>query len=272
MCLFKERMKICLSYSVDSNYVDYAKRSISTLNKTSPGVYAYIDLINSDSNVFSELPNVITAHSHVDIKDETITIKNKTSHIAKERLVKLTGAYANLKKVCNIYKLLTEFDFDYVGNMDADNLITKNLNDFFVTIKDIDADMFLKFSHKGILTGDELTKRRNNFKPFDISLIDLESQDLHFREGCMIIKNTPVSRKFYKQVSENILSKIAWYGDSFWIAYAYKNLKNELKISELPNAFVAYDIKTELDPYVVSGYDGNKHSKEYFDAIKRLNE
>jgi hypothetical protein len=265
-------MKICLSYSVDSNYIDYARRSISSLNKTSPGVYAYLDLINSESNDFSDLQNIILAHSFTDIKDETITIKNKSSHIAKERLVKLTGAYANLKKVCNIYKLLTEYDFDYVGNMDADNLITKNLNDFFETIKDVDADMFLKFSHKGILAGEELTKRKNNFKSFDLSLINLETQDRHFREGCMIIKNTPISRKFYKIISENILNKIAWYGDSFWIAYAYKSLKEELKISELPNAFVAYDIKTELDPYVVSGYDGNKHSKEYFDAIKRLNE
>lgn len=263
-------MKICLSYSVDNNYIPYVQKSIASLNTNSPEVSAFIDLIDVPTFELKNLKNTLYVHSNSNLDDTKITIKNKTSHIIKERKVSIRGAYANLRKVYNIYNLLKNYNFDYVINMDADNLIIKNMVPFFESIKNKDYDLFIKFAYKGLLKGKELEKRKNNFKNFDNKLIDLETQDLHFREGCMIVKNTTTSQLFFKDVSDNILSTIAWYGDSFWMAYAYKKYKNTLKIFELPSNFIAYDIYTETNPIVVSGYDENKYSKEYLNLSKEF--
>jgi len=263
-------MRICLSYSVDNNYIPYVQKSIASLNTNSPEVSAFVDLIDVSNFEFKNLKNTFVEYNNSNLDDTKITIKNKTSHIVKERKVSIRGAYANLRKVYNIYNLLKKYNFDYVINMDADNLILKNMMPFFESIKDKDYDLFIKFAHKGVLEGKELEKRRNNFKNFDNKLIDLETQDLHFREGCMIVRNTSSSQLFFKEVSDNILSTVAWYGDSFWVAYAYKKYKNLLRILELPSNFIAYDIFAEVDPIVVSGYDENKYSKEYLNLSKEF--
>jgi len=264
-------MNICLSYSVDKNYIPYVTKSIKSLNTNSPTVSAFLDLIDVDKFDCTGLKNLEVVNTSTSLNDEKITIKNKTSNIAKERFVNIKGAYANLKKVFNIYFLLKNYNYDYVVNMDADNLIVKDMIPFFESIKNKPHDFYIKFSHKGILTGKELEKRNKNFKPFNLSgLLNIEKQDLHFREGCMIIKNTQTSKDFFYDVANNILSKIAWYGDSFWVAYTYEKFKNKLKVYELPSNFVAYDIKTEVNPIVVSGYDENKHSKEYLKMASKV--
>jgi hypothetical protein len=258
--------KVCLSYSADNNYLDYIKTSVFSLNSTSPGVYAHVDLINSDDRSLEKLNNVILKHTKVEEFFDTnhVIIKNKHSEILKERFVKLTGAYANLRKVYNIFYILNEYDFDYVINMDADNIITKNLMNFFSDLN-VDSDLLLKYASKERLVGEKLEKRYFNFKDFDITKLNLENLDVHFREGCLVVCNTQTSKDFFKYVSENILKKIAWYGDSYWITRAYLNFKEKIKIIELPNDFVNYNISNDstFEPYVISGYGENKHSGAY---------
>lgn len=267
-CVYAKKVpaNICLSYSADSNYLKFLATSIASLNNTSPDIYAHIDIINTENcRLFDKFKNVLIKNTVVDeLKNKNYSIvKNISSEIIQERSVKLTGAYANLMKVYNIYSLLVNYNFDYIINMDADNIITKDLTLFFNSI-DTTADLLLKYSSKEKLVGEKLKKRYFNFKDFDLNKIDLNNLDVHFREGCLVVRNTETSRKFFKYISENILNKIAWYGDSYWITRAYLNFKNLLKIAELPNNFVNYDINdTSVEPYVVSGYGSNKHSSRY---------
>jgi hypothetical protein len=263
--------KVCLSYSVDAGYLDYVKTSISSLNTTSPGVYAHVDLINCNDTNFDNFKNTIIKNTKVGelLEKNHVVIKNKHSEILKERFVKLTGAYANLRKVYNIYHILNDYDFDYVINMDADNIITKNLMNFFSNLNK-DSDLLLKYASKEKLVGEKLEKRYFNFKDFDISKLDLDNLDVHFREGCLVVCNTDASKDFFKFVSNNILEKIAWYGDSYWITRSYLNFKDNIKIKELPNNFVNYNISNDntFEPYVVSGYGSNKHSGAYAKIAK----
>jgi hypothetical protein len=264
-------MRVCLSYSVDSTYLDYIETSISSLNLTSPGAYAYVDLINSDDRSLEKYNNVILKHTKVDelFEKNHVVIKNKHSEILKERFVKLTGAYANLRKVYNLYYILNEYNFDYVINMDADNIITKNLMNFFSKLN-VDSDLLLKYASRERLLGEKLQRRYFNFKDFDTTRLDLENLDVHFREGCLVVCNTQTAKDFFKYVSENILEKIAWYGDSYWITRAYLNYKDRLKVTELPNDFVNYNIdNTSIEPYVVSGYGTNKHTGRYREIAKQ---
>jgi hypothetical protein len=147
--------------------------------------------------------------------------------------------------------------------MDADNLILKDVYSFFETT-DTNADILLKYSKKGKMEGEYLEKRRFNFRHFDCNIIDLDNLDVHFREGCMVIKSTDQSKEYFKIIKNNILNKIVWYADSYWMAYAYRQIGNLLNFKELPNTFVAYDLKNELqDSYVCSGYGSNKYSRLY---------
>lgn len=258
-------MKICFSYSCDLAYIPYIKKSLETLNKNAPRCYAYVDIINSiDSSL--NYNNTTVAHTQETFKEKHILIKNKTSEILKERFVSMAGAYANLKKVYNVYDLL--FKYDFVINMDADNLILKDVYNFFETT-DTDADIFLKYSKKDKMEGDALEKRKFNFRHFNCDIIDLPNLDVHFREGCMVIKSTDKAKEYFKIIKDNILSKIVWYGDSYWMAYAYRQIGNTVKFKELPNTFVAYDLYNELnDSYVCSGYGKNKHSEKYAELVK----
>jgi hypothetical protein len=260
-----KKMKICFSYSCDTAYIPYLKKSLETLNKNAPRCFANADLINVDTgNIDSN--NTTVVHTNKIFEEEHILIKNKTSEILKERFVSMPGAYANLKKVYNVYDLL--FKYDYVINMDADNLVLKDVYSFFETA-DTDADILLKYSKKGRLEGQDLEKRKFNFRHFDCDMIDIESLDVHFREGCMVIKSTEKSKEFFKIIKDNILSKIVWYGDSYWMAYAYKQIGHTVRFKELPNTFVAYDLYNELnDSFVCSGYGKNKHSSKYAELVE----
>jgi radical SAM protein with 4Fe4S-binding SPASM domain len=273
-CVYAKKIpaKICLSYSADSNYLKFLTTSISSLNNTSPDIYAHIDIINTeDCQLFDRFKNVLIKNTTVnELRDQNYSIvKNINCEILQERSVKLTGAYANLRKVYNIYSLLVDYNFDYVINMDADNIITRDLALFFNNL-DTKADLLLKYASREKLVGEKLERRYFNFKDFDVNKIDLDNLDVHFREGCLVVRNTEMSREFFKYISENILSKIAWYGDSYWITRAYLNFKDKLKIVELPNDFVNYNINdTSVEPYVVSGYGTNKHSSKYATITKK---
>jgi hypothetical protein len=256
-------MKICFSYSVDANYIPYVVNSIKSLNTNSPEISAYVDLINVPEESFSySFNNTIVNFSSVDINDSTITIKNKGSSIIRERTVKLSGAYANVTKVKNISYLLENFDFDYVVNMDADNIILKNVADYIKKLPQ-NYDIYIKYD-EGRLEGAELDRRLNNFKHFNVDAIDIHSLDKHFREGCMVVRNTPASKKFFKYVADNIHSRIAWYADSYWICRSYIENKG-ISIFKLPNDFVIYEINEETikNAFIVSGYSENKYSSFY---------
>jgi len=258
-------MKICFSYSCDAAYLPYLKKSLDTLNKNAPRCFANIDIINSPGAII-ENNNIEVTHTNQVFFEEHILIKNKTSEILKERFVGMAGAYANLKKVYNVYDLL--FKYDYVINMDADNLILKDVYNFFETT-DTNADILLKYSKKGKMEGRDLERRKFNFRHFDCNIIDLNNLDVHFREGCMVIRSTDKSKEYFKIIKDNILSKIVWYGDSYWMAYAYRQIGSSVHFKELPNTFVAYDLDNELnDSYVCSGYGKNKHSSKYAELVK----
>lgn len=253
-------MKICFSYSCDLAYIPYLKKSLDTLNKNAPRCFANVDIINSPESVIDS-NNVSINYTNKLFEENHILIKNKTSEILKERFVSMAGAYANLKKVYNVYDLL--FKYDYVINMDADNLVLKDVYNFFEKIE-TDADILLKYSKKGKMEGKDLEKRKFNFRHFDCDIIDLDNLDVHFREGCMVIRSTDKSKEYFKIIRDNILTKIVWYADSYWMAYAYKQIGSSVCFKELPNSFVAYDLKNELqDSYVCSGYGSNKYSELY---------
>ena len=259
-------MKICFSYSCDTAYIPYLRRSLKALKKNAPRCFANVDLINVNTEDIHGDSNTVIVHTNKVFEEEHILIKNKTSEILKERFVTMSGAYANLKKVYNVYDLL--FKYDYVINMDADNLVLKDVYSFLETA-DTSADIFLKYSKKGKLEGRDLEKRRFNFRHFDCDIIDIESLDVHFREDYLVVRSTEKCKEFFKIIKDNILSKIAWYGDSYWMAYAYKQLGQTMSFKELPDTFVAYDLYNELnDSFVCSGYGNNKHSSKYTELVK----
>ena len=263
----KRNMKICFSYSVDENYYTYVKNSINSLIKNAPNVYANIDLVDFNQTYINFVDSNKIKFNYIfpKVPSNKITIKNKGCEALSERIVSLTGAYANLRKVYNIYKLLLTNEYDYVVNMDADNLILKNVEDYISRLPQ-GFDIHIKYN-EGKLEGDELIRRKDNFKHFNA--VGVELIDKHFREGCMVVSNTESARKFFKLVAENILSKIVWYGDSYWITYAYSLMKDEIKINRLPEDFVIYDLnETNIDTaYVCSGYGMNKHSSLYKQLI-----
>jgi len=252
-------MKICFSYSCDAAYLPYLKKSLDTLNKNAPRCFANIDIINSPGAII-ENNNIEVTHTNQVFFEEHILIKNKTSEILKERFVGMAGAYANLKKVYNVYDLL--FKYDYVINMDADNIVLKNLLNF-EQLKNDDFDILIRYRDEPLF-GNELNLRKNNFNAFDISMINLENEDRRFREGCFIVKNNDITKAYFKYIQDNILNQIEWYADSYWFLRAFQKFKSNIKIKKLPSNFVAYDLDTELNgAFVASGYGINKHSSIY---------
>jgi hypothetical protein len=260
-------MKICFSYSADENYYSYVKNSVNSLITNAPNVHANIDLVDFNQTHLNFVNSNKIKFNYIfpKVPSNKITIKNKGCEALTERTVSLTGAYANLRKVYNIYNLLLTNEYDYVVNMDADNLILKNVEEY-ITRLPLGFDIHIKYN-EGKLQGDDLIRRKGNFKHFNN--MEVESIDKHFREGCMVVSNTDNARKFFKLVAENILSKIVWYGDSYWITYAYSLMKDEIKINRLPEDFVIYDLnETNVNTaYVCSGYGMNKHSSLYKQLI-----
>jgi len=255
-------MKICFSYSIDENYSDYLTNSLNSLLKNAPNVCANVDLIDFkiQENNFPKNDKIKYNYINPNLPTDKITIKNKGCSVLKERTVNLTGAYANLRKVYNIYNLLNSGEYDVIVNMDADNLILRNVEEYISRLP-LGYDIHIKYT-VGELNEADTARRKNNFRHFNLSDIELEP---FFHEGCTVIKNTENSRKFFKVVSENIFNKLVWYGDSYWISYAYKKMKDEIKINCLPFDFVIYDLDEQnaKTAYVCSGYGYNKYKSLY---------
>lgn len=264
-------MKICFSYSIDENYSNFLNNSLKSLLKNAPNLHAYVDLINfkTQDNNFPQNEKITYNYLNVDVPSDKITIKNKGCSVLKERTVNLTGAYANLRKVYNIYNLLNSGKYDVVVNMDADNLILRDVEEYIKKLPQ-GYDIHIKYI-VGELSETDIERRKNNFRHFDISQIEFEP---FFHEGCTVIKNTENSRKFFKIVSENLLNKLVWYGDSYWISYAYKKLKDTIKIDCLPFDFVIYDLdeNTIKTAYVCSGYGYNKYKSLYKQLASTVSE
>lgn len=258
----QNKHKVCISYSCNKKYLSYLKRSLFTLNKNSPDCSAYVDLINCTVEDAHLYPNVKFFNTYINTEGCKPIKKCFTPSHFKESIVPFTGAYANLKKIFNIYNILMSQEFNYVINMDADNLILKDLTKF-EPLYDNDFDILIRFRDEPLF-GDEILKRKNNFKIFDLSMINLETEDRQFREGCFIVKNNDITKVFFKYIQDNILSKIEWYGDSYWFLRAFQKFKSDIKIKKLVSNFVAYDLNLELEgACVASGYGINKHSETY---------
>jgi len=251
---------ICISYSSNKKYLSYLEKGLYTLNNNSPMCRAYVDLINCSTNkCFS---NASLVYSQITTEGKQPVKKCFAPLHLKEHIVPYSGAYANLKKVYNVYDILASDKFEYVLNMDADNLVLKNLIDFEM-FNDDDFDILIRFRDEPLF-GNELISRKNNFSVFDLSMINLESEDRRFREGCFIVRNNNITKAFFKYIHDNILEKIEWYADSYWFLRAFQKFKDVIRIKKLPSNFVAYDLGTELEgAYVASGYGVNKYSDIY---------
>jgi len=260
------KSSICLSYSSNYKYLPYLQKGLYSLNKNSPSCYAYVDLINCSSD--NSFNNTYIFTSNIDSKGKPAVTKSLRTHNIKERVVSYTGAYANLKKVYNIYNILKLDKFEYVLNMDADNLILKDISKFNLLNEEF--DILIRFTTEPLF-GDELIARKNNFKDFDLSKINIESNDRLFREGCFVARNNERTKEFFKYIKDNIFSNVAWYADSYWFLRAYQEFKDKINIKKMPSNFVAYDIETELDgAWVCSGYGLNKHSEKYKELVKMV--
>jgi hypothetical protein len=253
-------LNVCLSYSSNKKYLKYLERGLFTLNKNSPNCHASVDLINCyTSRVYN---NVVISNTEINTNGKPPVRKCFKPQHLKEHVVPFSGAYANLKKVYNIYDILNLNKFDLVLNMDADNLIQKDILSF-EGLYDNDYDILIRFRDEPLF-GDELLSRKENFKTFDLSKINLELEDRRFREGCFIVKNNKITKAFFKFIKDNILEKIEWYADSYWFLRAFQKFKNDIIIKKLPSNFVAYNLETELDgAYIASGYGVNKYSPIY---------
>lgn len=257
---------ICLSYSSNYKYLPYLQKGLYTLNKNSPNCFAFVDLINCTSE--NNYKNTHIIISNIDAEGKPAVTKSLRTHNVKERVVSYTGAYANLKKVYNIYNILKLDKFEFVLNMDADNLILKDISNFDLLKEDF--DILIRFTSEPLF-GDELIARKNNFKDFDLSKINIESNDRCFREGCFVARNNDRTKEFFKYIQDNIFTNVAWFADSYWFLRAYQEFKDIIKIKKMPSNFVAYDIETELDgAWVCSGYGLNKHSEKYKELVKLL--
>lgn len=265
----QKKPKVCLSFSSDKKYLPYLEKALYTLNKNSPNCFAFVDLINCTTN--KEFNNTTFIHTTIDTANKKPIKKCIDPSHLKELVVPYTGAYANLRKVYNIYYILQNFDFDYVINMDSDNLILKDFLNFEELYND-DFDMLIRYRDEPLF-GKELLRRKESFKLFDLTKLDLENQDRRFREGCFVARNNSTTHEFFKIVYDNILDTVEWYGDSYWILRAFQQLKNKIKIKQLSSVFVAYDLVNELhktETYVCSGHYKNKHSDIYKKLFNEL--
>jgi len=256
----QNKHSLCISYSSNKKYLTYLEKGLFTLNKNSPQCNAHVDLINCNTNKIFNNTTIISTQILTEGKS---SVKKcfAPSHL-KEHIVPYSGAYANLKKVYNVYSILASDQFEYVLNMDADNLILKDIMEFEM-LRDNDFDILIRFRDEPLF-GKELISRKNNFKVFDLSMINLESDDRRFREGCFIVRNNDKTKAFFKYIQDNILEKIEWYADSYWFLRAFQKFKNFIRVKKLPSNFVAYDLGTELEgAYVASGYGVNKYSDIY---------
>jgi len=256
----QNKHNICISYSCNKKYLSYLERGLFSLNKNSPNCYALVDLINCETS--KTFLNTTFIQTKIDTEGKKPIKKCFAPSHLKEYVVSYSGAYANLKKVYNIYNILCTEKYDYVINMDADNIVLKNLLNF-EQLKNDDFDILIRYRDEPLF-GNELNLRKNNFNAFDISMINLENEDRRFREGCFIVKNNDITKAYFKYIQDNILNQIEWYADSYWFLRAFQKFKSNIKIKKLPSNFVAYDLDTELNgAFVASGYGINKHSSIY---------